>query len=127
MGWLRPKSGMKNCNLLNRIVPQTRQSLRNFTNESAEKLGAKLCDGHAGTIDTPAIARRNQLRYLADHRSHRKVSSMISPSRGKGLCGEFLFNLKLLTPSRQLLRHFLRARRSGEIAFIHRALQIEHV
>jgi len=59
-GWFRPKSGMKNCNLLNRIVPQARQSLRHFTNESAEKLGAKLCNGHGSTIDEPAIARRNQ-------------------------------------------------------------------
>jgi hypothetical protein len=55
---------MKNCNLLNRIVPQARQSLRNFTNESAEKLGAKLCNGHARTIDEPAIARRNQRQPL---------------------------------------------------------------
>jgi len=30
-GWFRPKSGMKNCSLLNRIVPPARQSWRNFT------------------------------------------------------------------------------------------------
>ena len=58
--WSRPKSGMKNCNLLNRIVPQVFQGLRNFTNESAENLGTKLRDGHKSTIVEPAIARRNQ-------------------------------------------------------------------
>src|SRR6476620_9902567 len=40
--WFRPKSGMKNCNLLNRIVPQVFQNLRNFTNGSARNLGTKL-------------------------------------------------------------------------------------
>jgi len=60
--WFRPKSGMNNCNLLNRIVPQAYQSLRNFTNGSAESLGTKLLYGHAGTIGKSVIARRNNHR-----------------------------------------------------------------
>src|ERR1700739_1178009 len=55
----RPKSGMKNCNLLNRIVPPARQSRRNFTNESAENLGTKLYNGHIGTIGRPVMTSRN--------------------------------------------------------------------
>ena len=51
---------MKNCNLLNRIVPQVFQDLRNFTNGSASNLGTKLLHGHISTIATPVIARRNQ-------------------------------------------------------------------
>ena len=50
--WSRPKSGMKNCNLLNRIVPQVFQGLRNFTNESAENLGTKLRDGHKAPLSS---------------------------------------------------------------------------
>ena len=60
--WLRPKSGMKNCNLLNRIAPRAHPSPRNFTNESAENLGTKLLYGHTGTIGKPVIARRNHRR-----------------------------------------------------------------
>jgi len=74
---------MKNCSLLNRIVPQARQSLRNFTNESAENLGTKLWYGHTGTIEKPVIARRITLPANI-HRSdlHTKVSSCISPQPG---------------------------------------------
>src|SRR5713101_4555456 len=56
---------MKNCNLLNRIVPRAYQSPRNFTNGSAESLGTKLLYGHAGTIGKPVIARRNNHRLCA--------------------------------------------------------------
>jgi hypothetical protein len=59
-GRFRPKSGRKNCNLLNRMVPPARQSRRNFTNASAESLGTKLLNGHKRTIGIPAIARRNR-------------------------------------------------------------------
>jgi hypothetical protein len=53
---------MKNCNLLNRIVAQVLESLRHFTNESAENLGTRLLHGQISTIATPAIARRNRFR-----------------------------------------------------------------
>src|SRR5438105_13499257 len=56
---------MKNCNLLNRIVPRAYQSPGNFTNGSAESLGTKLLYGHAGTIGKPVIARRNNHRLCA--------------------------------------------------------------
>jgi hypothetical protein len=53
---------MKNCNLLNRIGAPVFQNLRPFTNESAENLGTMLLNGHKGTIESPAIARRNHQR-----------------------------------------------------------------
>src|SRR5580658_3139705 len=82
-GRFRPKSGMKNCNLLNRIVPPARQSRRNFTNASAENLGTTLVDGHTGTIETPVITRRNHpVGNIYPSRTHAKVSSSISPWRG---------------------------------------------
>jgi hypothetical protein len=77
----RPKSGMKNCNLLNRIVPRAYQSPRNFTNGSAESLGTKLLYGRVGTFGKPVIARRNHAKD-AHHRLPKKVSSMISPASG---------------------------------------------
>jgi len=88
--WSRPKSGMKNCNLSNRIVPQVFQGLRNFTNESAENLGTKLRDGHESTIVEPAIARRNQRTgFYPTAPRVKKVSFMNSaPKRGWRLRGK---------------------------------------
>ena len=69
--WLRPKSGRKNCNLSNRITPQAAQSLRSFTNGSAENLGTKLLNGHVSAIVEPAIARRNHPEICHQTRNKR--------------------------------------------------------
>src|SRR5687767_2036204 len=78
-----PRVASKNCNLLNRIVPQVLQNLRNFTNGSARNLGTRLLHGHLSTIATPAIARRKP-DAPDDKRCAplKKVSSMEQPTEG---------------------------------------------
>src|SRR6266487_5219408 len=85
--WFRPKSGMKNCNLLNRIVPRACQSPRNFTNASAESLGTKLLYGHASTIGKPVIARRNNHGLCAVAQPNESFfHNQPRPQRGKSFC-----------------------------------------
>src|SRR5437899_5795825 len=87
--WFRPKSGMKNCNLLNRIVPRALVSPRNFTNGSAESLGTKLLYGHAGTIGKPVIARRNNHRFCALAQPQESFfHNQPRAARGKSSCEE---------------------------------------
>src|SRR5882724_2071759 len=78
---------MKNCNLLNRIVPRAYQSPRNFTNGSAESLGTKLLYGHAGTIGKSVIARRNNHRLCAVAQPQESFfHDQPRPKRGKSFC-----------------------------------------
>ena len=78
---------MKNCNLLNRIVPRACQSPRNFTNASAESLGTKLLYGHASTIGKPVIARRNNHGLCAVAQPNESFfHNQPRPQRGKSFC-----------------------------------------
>ena len=62
----RPKSGMNHCKSLKQDSSAgLLRALRNFTNGSAANLGTKLLYGHAGTIEKPVIARRNNHRLCA--------------------------------------------------------------
>jgi hypothetical protein len=75
---------MKNCNLSNRITPQAQQSLRSFTNGSAENLGTKLLNGHVSAIEEPAIARRNPKRNCHNTRYKRQFLPSSASACGGG-------------------------------------------
>src|SRR5579871_6547026 len=85
---------MKYCSLLNRIVPQARQSLRNFTNDSAESLGTKLLYGHSGTIGKSVIARRNNPQACSVAQSKKSFLHVQPRKRGKSSCSKSAFTCR---------------------------------